>query len=132
MNALGTTWLFSSDKATDALSKRHTFLNALTCGVASPFDEFAAALVFGELVTNVVRHAPGRIEVSLQNTGIMAVLTVRDGGPGFVYNPLLPTDLSHQHGRGLFLVFSYAASVSCLPRDGSGMSGVRALLALRD
>ena len=46
-------------------------------------DVAAAELIFGELLGNVVRHAPGLVEITLDWTAELPVLHVLDNGPGF-------------------------------------------------
>ena len=81
-----------------------------------------AAIVFGELVANVVRHAPGPIEVELfWEREDDVVLYVRDRGPQFATGSLeLPHDVMSEGGRGLFLMRTYASAPVITKRFGGG------------
>ena len=86
-----------------------------------------AELVFSELVGNVVRYAPGRVEAILDLAAESAVLHVLDDGLGFEFRPRLPADVMSERGRGLFLVTAFADEVSVERRRGGG-SHARAVL----
>jgi anti-sigma regulatory factor (Ser/Thr protein kinase) len=74
-------------------------------------DLEAAALAFGELVANAMRHAPpGDVSVTLRWSGTTATLSVTDSGTGFVPRPSLP-DSGEVGGRGLFIVNAMAGPV---------------------
>jgi len=61
-------------------------------------------MVFGELVGNAVRHAPGVVDVELTwDDPSTPILHVVDDGPGFASRSGLPND-DAESGRGLFLV----------------------------
>lgn len=76
-----------------------------------------AELIFGELIGNVVRHAPGEIFVRLDWTTEHPVLTVIDTGNGFEYDPHLPRDMMAEGGRGLFIVSELASAVDISRND---------------
>ena len=100
-------WSFDAENARAAHDARDDFLNHLReTGADGDYD--AAELIFGELIGNVVRHAPGAIEVQLEWRGERAVLHVTDRGPGFDRAPALPEDVMKESGRGLFIVESLA------------------------
>ncbi|MGD0050693.1 MAG: ATP-binding protein [Vulcanimicrobiaceae bacterium] len=79
---------------------------------AEPGSDFhAAELIFGELLGNVARHAPGPVDVQLRWDGTRAILEVIDRGPGYtVDEPTLPDDLSESR-RGLFLIATFGAEL---------------------
>ena len=90
----------------------------------------AAELVFGELLGNVVRFAPGPVEIVLNWTHAAApVLHVLDRGPGFTFAPKLPLDLLSERGRGLYIVWSLAEDFNVTPRHDGG-AHARAVLAI--
>ena len=90
----------------------------------------AAEHVFGELLGNVVRFAPGPVEIELDwNNGAAPVLHVLDRGPGFTFTPKLPTDLLSERGRGLYIVWALAADFNVTPRHDGG-SHARAVLGI--
>jgi anti-sigma regulatory factor (Ser/Thr protein kinase) len=86
-------------------------------------DTTAAELIFGELLGNVVRHAPGPVEITLDWNGTVPVLHVLDSGPGFRSRrsrERLPTDELSESGRGLFIVNACASDFSVRNRAGRG------------
>jgi anti-sigma regulatory factor (Ser/Thr protein kinase) len=90
----------------------------------------AAELVFGELLGNVVRYAPGPIEVMFDWSEPVPVLHVLDRGPGFTLMPRLPSDLLSERGRGLFIVWSLAEDFNVTERLDGG-SHARAVLGTK-
>jgi anti-sigma regulatory factor (Ser/Thr protein kinase) len=88
-----------------------------------------AELVLGELLGNIVRHAPGEFEVILDLTSLAPVLHVIDEGPGFVRAPMLPGDLLSETGRGLYIVSELTDEFS-VSRGPNGGSHARAVLGL--
>lgn len=114
-------WQFNADDAKDAHQARRTFVAHLRELDLEPASINDAALVFGELVANVVRHAPGPIDVqfTLEEDGL--VLKVRDRGPSFSPGDFsLPTDVMSEGGRGLFLVGKRASFQSVKKRSDGG------------
>jgi anti-sigma regulatory factor (Ser/Thr protein kinase) len=109
-------WQFSSLQATDANRHRRAFVNHLRACAAADSDIDASAIIYGELVGNVVRHANGPIHVVLEWNGDAAVLHVRDHGFGFQCNFQLPPSDS-ESGRGLFIVRELARGLAldCKP-----------------
>lgn len=103
-----TSWAFDAENARaahEARAELAAYLRERTSGAA---DIGAAELVFGELVGNVVRHAPGPIEVQVEWTGPQPVLHVIDRGRGFLRDPSLPIDMLSESGRGLYIVSQLA------------------------
>jgi anti-sigma regulatory factor (Ser/Thr protein kinase) len=96
--------------AVDARARFVEFLQSL----ASP-SEFidTAELVFGELLGNVVRHAPGPVEISIDLYDDAMVLHVVDSGPPLtaIGRRRLPDDVLSERGRGLFIVQHLATEV---------------------
>lgn len=123
-------WTFDVADAAAAQSARRAFGDVLVLRGALPEDVSAAEVVFGELIGNVVRYAPGPIEVTVDWSGAAPVLHVLDKGPGFRHIAILPKDIFSESGRGLFLV-SYLTQdfqVSMCPNGGSH---ARAVLSLQ-
>ncbi len=72
-----------------------------------------ALLVISELVTNVVRHAPGPCEVTLEVTGVELVITVCDTS---TQPPTFHPPAPHRIGRhGLEIVLALCTSVDSRP-----------------
>jgi PAS domain S-box-containing protein len=117
----GTAWQFDADNAKSAQHARGEFLARLQEAAAPESDFGAAELIFGELVGNVVRHAPGPIDVTLEWEGLRALLHVIDRGRGFEYTPPANIDLFREEGRGLWLIHQFAVftSIEYLPGYGT-------------
>jgi signal transduction histidine kinase len=98
-------WTFAAEDAAEAQGMREAFLAYLRARGARG-DYGAAAVIFGELVGNVVRHAPGRIAITVEWNGSTPMLSVRDFGPGFAPAPQPPSlpDPFAESGRGLYLI----------------------------
>jgi signal transduction histidine kinase len=116
-------------EANGVLRQRRAFRQCVSelVGPASAVD--AAELIYGELVGNAVRHAPGPVEVRLEvNNGDAPVLTVRDHGPGLPEHPWTPRrDPYAESGRGLGIVELLARDIAVgHPRDGG--TTIRAVL----
>jgi anti-sigma regulatory factor (Ser/Thr protein kinase) len=61
-------------------------------------------MVFGELVGNAVRHAPGPIDITANvDVPSLIVLEICDTGPYFVLS-IQPPPLHSESGRGLYIV----------------------------
>ena len=112
-------WSFDARDAMSAHGARSSFLAALRAEGAPGGDYIGSEVIFGELIGNVVRHAPGPIDVTLDWAEREPVLHVIDRGPGFVREPKLPDPLS-ESGRGLFIIDSLARSFEAAPIPGRG------------
>jgi anti-sigma regulatory factor (Ser/Thr protein kinase) len=123
-------WTFDSGDAPQAHAARRSFVEALRdAGLRQKLLD-AAELVFGELLGNVVRFAPGPVEIVFNWTHATApVLHVLDRGPGFTFAPKLPLDLLSERGRGLYIVWSLAEDCNVTPRHDGG-AHARAVLAI--
>jgi two-component sensor histidine kinase len=86
-----------------ASNARRIFRQYLVANTTSDSDVDGAEMIFGELVANVSRHAPGRIDVDLKWADNGAILEIRDRGRGFDFNVALPQDDS-ESSRGLYIV----------------------------
>ncbi|HEY4439949.1 MAG TPA: SpoIIE family protein phosphatase [Candidatus Elarobacter sp.] len=114
-------WHFTAGDAASTDHARGEFVEQLRRRGLDEASVAAAALVFGELVANVVRHAPGPIEVELAGDGTDLVLIVRDRGPTFAPGDgALPTDALAEGGRGYFLIGRYAELQRVRARRGGG------------
>ncbi|MGC1379523.1 MAG: SpoIIE family protein phosphatase [Candidatus Baltobacteraceae bacterium] len=122
-------WTFATQDEHAARSARHAFVAALRDGGMRDEGRDAAELVFGELLGNVVRYAPGPIDIMFDWSEAAPVLHVLDQGPGFTLSPRLPTDLLSERGRGLFIVWSLAEDFNVTERLEGG-SHARAVLGV--
>jgi signal transduction histidine kinase len=101
-----------------ANNARAIFQRYLSTQVDPSSDVDGAELIFGELLGNVARHAPGAIDVRLRWNGVVGILEVADQGPGYsVADVHLPGDLA-ESCRGLFLVSSFGRDLSVRSEDG--------------
>jgi anti-sigma regulatory factor (Ser/Thr protein kinase) len=79
-------------------------------------------IVYAELISNAIRHAPGAIELFLEclRSGGDVVLHVKDRGPGYRANSRLPEDIMSENGRGLFIIYTHADRFVVKRRVGGG------------
>lgn len=113
-------WFFETDTARDALEGRH-LLERYLSNHCEDCDLFAAKLVFGELISNVIKHAPGGgVRVWLEPEGKKFALCIQDDGKGFSGSPSfeLPSDPDSESGRGLYLVKKLACHFEYRRDDG--------------
>jgi anti-sigma regulatory factor (Ser/Thr protein kinase) len=106
-------WNLSADDARAAVDARSHFVEFLH-GIQSDTNFIdAAELVFGELLGNVVQHAPGPVEISVDLNDDSLVLHVVDSGPPLqaAKHRTLPEDVLSERGRGLFIVQQLASDV---------------------
>ena len=117
----GPNWKFASDDARTAQVARSSFVAYLRSHDVLENDIAAAEIVFGELVGNVVRHAPGPIDVELAWNAAAPLLVVRDRGAGFEpRSTALPADDYSENGRGLYLIETFANRPSVRRRVDGG------------
>jgi GAF domain-containing protein/anti-sigma regulatory factor (Ser/Thr protein kinase) len=117
-------WSFESDDAPSAQTARREFIAALP--YTDGTDASVAETIFGELVANVARHAPGNVEVALELKGADPVLHVVDYGAGIATaEPEVP-DLLEESGRGLLIVrhLSRGMEIEVVPDLGTHVSVV--------
>lgn len=122
-------WAFDPSDASAAQKVRAEYIADLARGGVAERDLNTAELIFSELLGNVVRHAPGTVDVVLDRGTPHPVLHVLDQGPGFGYRPKLPLDLLCERGRGLFIVSELTEEFVVTERPGGG-SHARAILSL--
>ena len=80
---LDAAWVFRADDARTAEDARAGFIAFLRTRGVPDANYAAAELVFGELIGNVVRHAPGPITVEVDWNAVDPVLHVIDRGPAY-------------------------------------------------
>ncbi|MDQ6925602.1 MAG: SpoIIE family protein phosphatase [Candidatus Eremiobacteraeota bacterium] len=115
----GRIWTFDVKDAAAATRLRRDVMACVTEHALST-DAFSTELIVGELLSNVVKHTPGVIEVSLAWAEPAAVLAVEDRGDGFAPSPVLPADDYSENGRGMFLVAALAAEVRYVRTEAGG------------
>ena len=123
-------WYFETDTARDAIEGRR-LLERYLCDHCEESDVFPATVIFGELISNVVKHAPtGGVRVWLEPLGDRYALCISDSGPGFDERQIRPAlDSRAESGRGLFIVKQVSEGLSFGRLDGGFV--VRAVLPLR-
>jgi anti-sigma regulatory factor (Ser/Thr protein kinase) len=105
-------WMFASQDARSAVDARTEFVEFLRSIGTGDELVYKAELVFGELLGNVVRHAPGPVDISFDLRSGAGILHVIDSGPEFpVVQAHLPDDVLSELGRGLFIVQQLATDV---------------------
>jgi anti-sigma regulatory factor (Ser/Thr protein kinase) len=117
-------WSFSAEDARTAADARAHFAEFLR-GRSDDQDFIAQSeLIFGELLGNVVQHAPGPVEIQLFWDGREAFLHVIDSGSAFDFSHSLPTDALSERGRGLFIIrhLAHAVDVEHIPNFGNHIS----------
>jgi PAS domain S-box-containing protein len=122
-------WSVSSLNAESMSAARRALFTTLRAGGMLARDCHTAELVAGELLGNVMRHAPGNATVILDWSGVAPVLNVLDEGPGFTYSTRLPSDEFSESGRGLYLVSTLTETFHVSKRSVGG-SHARAVLAI--
>lgn len=120
-------WTLRAENARAAETARTEFVAHLREAGADPAFASSAELIFGELVGNVVRHAPGPIEIQYENERGAPVLHVIDYGPPFKLNRRQPEDPLSESGRGLYIVSLLSPQVE-VERVGDTANCVRAIL----
>jgi sigma-B regulation protein RsbU (phosphoserine phosphatase) len=103
-------WAFETENAFAAQDARTEFISYLRDHIHDDAAIDQAELVFGELMANVVRHAPGPVSVYVDWCGNDPVVHVIDRGPGFHVKANLP-EAYCESGRGLYLIQSSSADV---------------------
>ncbi len=122
-------WAFDANDVSIAHRARYSFVDALRNNGVRGENLNAAELVFGELLGNVVRYAPGPIEIIFDWNEGPPVLHVLDRGPGFTFAPKLPSDLLSERGRGLYIVWALSEDFNVTERFDGG-SHARAVLGV--
>jgi anti-sigma regulatory factor (Ser/Thr protein kinase) len=128
----GMVWNFRTVSADDAAKSRREFMVLLRSMASAASDFDAAELIFGELVGNVVVHAPGWVTVTLVWKAENPVLIVHDEEKLFSPRFALPDDPLQENGRGLYIVRTLAKSVTIRRVKGDGTKVMATLPVWRD
>ncbi|MBV8244666.1 MAG: SpoIIE family protein phosphatase, partial [Candidatus Eremiobacteraeota bacterium] len=97
-------WSFDAENARAAQDARGEFVRYVEAHAKDASEVLSAEVIFGELVSNVVRHAPGPIDIELDWSESRPILHVIDRGPSFAHRRDLPLDPLSESGRGLFII----------------------------
>jgi PAS domain S-box-containing protein len=117
-------WRFASTDARTATLVRHQLGNLIAEWTGREGSFLESELVFGELFSNVVRHAPGPVDVRAAATANGAEIVVTDRGPGCPGVAEMP-DAFAESGRGLHLVQAIADDLRIEPVPGGTRITVR-------
>ena len=123
-------WSLHTDDGRAVTAARREFGEAFRDHGAAGEDVAIAEIVFGELVSNTVRYAPGPIEVIVDWSGPDPVLHVLDRGAGFRHISILPPDLLSESGRGLFIISALTHDFR-VSKGATGGSHARAVLRMQ-
>jgi anti-sigma regulatory factor (Ser/Thr protein kinase) len=123
-------WSLHTDDGPSVATSRRAFAVALLEHGAASQDVAVAEIVFGELVSNAVRYAPGPVDVIVDWSAPDPVLHVLDGGTGFRQISIVPPDLLSESGRGLFIVSALTHDFR-ISKDPRGGNHARAVLRMQ-
>ena len=87
-------------------------------------DLNGAELIFGELLGNVVAHAPGPVDVSITWVKGQALLAIWDTGPAYELDASLPSDVLTEHHRGLYIVMYLGKDLRVLRQGDRNLTSV--------
>ncbi len=123
-------WYFETDTPQEALEGR-LLLERYLSHHCEGADFFSASVIFGELVSNVIKHSPrGGMRAWLEPDGERFALCINDAGKGFDARRVpRNADESAESGRGLFIVRQVSENLS-FRRSKRGFL-VRAVLPVR-
>lgn len=113
------------DDVASAGSMRSAVVAFLTEQRVDDADVLNAELIFGELLGNVVAHAPGPVEVSITWVDGQALLSMWDTGPSYAFDPSLPDDIMNEHHRGLYIVKYLGVDLRVLRQGDRNLTSVK-------
>jgi serine phosphatase RsbU (regulator of sigma subunit)/anti-sigma regulatory factor (Ser/Thr protein kinase)/CHASE3 domain sensor protein len=121
-SAVGDAWNFDARREDAARRVKSEFMSRLALlGPRAP-DPAVAQIIFGELLSNAVQHAPGPVRLELAVRDGRVVLAIEDQNPAFPQNGSLhpqPPQWDAERGRGLFLISTLCPEIRIVPtREG--------------
>ncbi len=119
-------WALAARDARQALRLRHVFRAYLIAHGHPASDFHAAEVVYGELVANCDRHAPGPVRVEFRWEG--AVLAVVDGSDRLRTWPFSPDDCAAETTHHAYALLRELGREVRLAREPGG--GTRASVVL--
>lgn len=119
------TWSFDARDEAAATRVKRAFLRRIA-DIRPHYDVAPAEMIYGELMSNVVRHTPGWAKVVLDIDESGVALEVCDRGAAFSAGEPLRADEFGESGRGLQLIRSLSGNVSV--RRSSAGNCVRVML----
>jgi len=116
----GTTWNFDARNQMAAWRAKGELLAGLRALGPDQPDLAVAEMVFGELLSNVVRHTPGPARVSFRIEDGHVVLAFEDDGAPFPLRSLHERTAPHadgdaESGRGLFMITTLCKRITIEP-----------------
>ena len=121
-------WRFDPREPRATYDVRDALVDSLV-SFGRDIDIHAAALVFGELAGNALRHARGAIDVEVSWEDPSApVLSVIDEGPGYAAR-VAPPSQDAESGRGLFLISQLTREFSVTSLGDRGARSRAVLIA---
>jgi PAS domain S-box-containing protein len=123
-------WSFDVSEPAQASSARRGLVAELQSAGMADESVLTAELIVAELLGNVVRYAPGHVDVILDYSADVPVIHIIDNGQGFEHNSRLPADTYAESGRGLFIVNELAREFT-IARAPNGGSHARVVLETR-
>ena len=124
-----TDWSMVAADAQEALRARRAIRRFLAAQADTDSDLDGVETIVGELIANVVRHAPGAVGIHVSWDGDRATLVVADRGPGIPNARAVPSP-DATSGRGLLIVQAIAPRVDIDAVAGYG-SRVTVVLPVR-
>jgi hypothetical protein len=113
-------WSFDPLNTYSAKQLCDQYLSILHACAKPASDFFAAELIYRELISNAMRHAPGTVSVELQWTEEYPILSVDDQWDLFLWSGGPPLNVMNEHGRGLYLVNFFARELRIKDSSGFG------------
>jgi PAS domain S-box-containing protein len=120
-------WVFDVHDADAAKDARTAFTQRLRTEGLNEEEVATAEMVFAELIGNVLRYAPGQVEIVADWSSAPPVLHTIDHGSGFSHNPKLP-DVFAESGRGLYLISMLTEEFTVLKVSGGGSHACAVLI----
>ena len=115
-------WRFGAEDALQAETARQRLTAWL--GRWTRVETCAAEIICGELIGNVVRHAPGAIDIDVACAGQRVRIFVQSSGKPIALQARLPDSIMSENGRGLFLIEALGSDLraTALPVFGNQVS----------
>jgi anti-sigma regulatory factor (Ser/Thr protein kinase) len=111
-------WRISPGDFTSAARVRVEFRQALLSNCAPSSDVGGAEIIFGELVTNALRHGKAGADVTVRCKGELFALEIADDGPGFDLESVAQRERVDDGGRGLMIADRLGARLRAERRSG--------------
>lgn len=124
-------WSFHSEDARHATSARESLRRHLRSVGATEERCVAAEMILGELLANVVAHAPGPVWMWLECVDTDCVLNVLDtGAVPWTYSVPLSVSALAEHGRGLLIAQKCSKNMSFKRSENPPGTHITAVLRL--